>query len=261
MSRRKLKKNSTNGEKVVLVDGSWTPLVDDNGHSRSHSLESSNGQTLTPVGQTLTPVIDQCDVCPAKCCYQKVTLSLPDAIEFCQTLGIPFLSALRFSPDPDGQSSSFLLDHDSRLNPECQPDEWPGKADITLPRLDNDGCYFLVDIGGYKRCGVYAARPSTCRTYPMSYETRDETTVVASKARVSCPAPLAVDATMEEEFKDAVISARRKWLIHQQVIEEWEAFEPEDGRTAENFLLFAIPRAAQLSGLPFHKVIFPRQLS
>ena len=270
MSRRKRKDNSTNGEKVVFVDGPWTPLVDDRGHPRRstdvYSVGSGNGQPLKPVK-------DQCDTCPAKCCHNRVVLSIPDAIEFCQTLGIPLLSALRFSPAPSESLKSFLLNHDSRLNPECKSSEWSGKADIILPMQNNKACGYLIDIRGYKRCGVYAARPSICRTYPMTFGFLDEISGEISpeisgenpglvvKSRVSCPAPFPVDAAMEKEFKKAALSSREKWLVHSQVVAEWEAFESEDGRTAENFLLFSIPRAAQLLGLPFHKVIFPRQLS
>ena len=253
MSKRNRKKKSINGEKIVLVESPMTPLVDDNGYPRSRSLESNNNRQL------LQSAINPCEVCPAKCCNHLVVLSLPDAIEFCQTLGIPFLSGLRFSPSQNGATkTAFLMDHDSRLNPECQPDEWPGTANITLPRHNNGSCKMLVDIGGYKRCGVYSVRPSACRTYPMTYEVLG---VRTGSVQISCPTPFPIDATTEKELKDVALSAEKKWHVHMQVIKEWEAFEPDDGRTVENFLLFSIPRAAQLSGLPFYKVIFPGKLS
>jgi Fe-S-cluster containining protein len=247
MNKRKRGNHGSDVGKISFIESSMTPLVNDRGDP--YSMESNDEQPLEPM-------IDQCEVCPAKCCAGIVILSLPDAIEFCQTLGVPFLSGLRFNFWQDVVTeTAFPLDHDERISPESQPGQWTGKADITLPRNDDGICKFLVDMNGYKRCGVYAARPSGCRTYPLAFKRSGKRT---GPQQIACSAPFGVTRKMENEYRIAAASSHKNWCVHSQVIKQWEAFEPEDGRTVENFLLYTIPLAARLSGLQYDKVLFHR---
>ena len=194
------------------------------------------------------PVLDACELCPARCCRLTVKVSLPDAVTFCNTLGLPFFSGLTLVPGAGARS--FEVENDLRVNPHIE--EWPGRAEIALRRRDDGACGMLIDIGGYDRCGVYSARPSTCRLYPMAWTSE---VAQGGPGLVMCPVPYGVTPAMEEQFFADAERSIGRWQIHDQVLAEWHADEPEDGRTMETFIKFAIPRTADLIGEGHEKVL------
>lgn len=198
------------------------------------------------------PVVDACEICPARCCRLTVKVNLPDAIEFCETLGLPFFAAFRFVAG--GGERAFEVEFDGRVVADKKEDEWPGNAEIALRRKDDGSCSMLMNHNGYERCGVYSVRPSTCQLYPLTW-----TSDVArgGPALVMCPVPYGVTPAQEEAFFAAAECSIERWQVHDRVLDEWKAFEPEGGRTAEAFVMFAVPRAAELMDFGTAKVLKP----
>ena len=76
-------------------------------------------------------------------------------------------------------------------------DGWHGRAEIQLKRSEDGACHALVRLGGYERCGVYAARPSLCRLYPMTW-TSD--VAQGGPEAVLCPIPYGFTEADERNF-------------------------------------------------------------
>lgn len=190
------------------------------------------------------PVKDACQVCPARCCRLNVKVSVPDALHFCETLGLPFFAGLTLVAS--SSERAFRVQHDARLFPDIDPSGWGGAAEIMLRRRDDGGCSFLQTIGGYERCGVYSVRPSTCRLYPITW---DSDVAKGGPAMVMCPVPYAITPEVEDAFyRDAELSIGR-WALHDELLAAWHAEVADEARTVEAWLAFAFPRAAERMGL------------
>lgn len=210
-------------ERVELRPQPFTPTCD------------SEGRPTSKIAPYL-PVRDPCTLCPARCCRLNVKVSLPDALHFCTTLGVPFFAGLTLVPSEDPEHA-FALDPDPRfVGPE---DAWPGTAEIQLRRREDGGCASLVKVGEHERCGVYSARPSFCRTYPASWRAE---TVEGGPATILCPVPYGIDPDAEAELRGQIQRSIRLWRLHDEVVGAWNAAEAP--RTPEAFLRFAIPRVA-----------------
>lgn len=193
--------------------------------------------------QPYLPVLGACSLCPARCCRLNVKVSLPDAIHYTKTLGVPFFAGITFVPGSH-PAHSFEVERDDRLVPEG--DGWSGRAELQLRRQESGACHALVVLGGYERCGVYAARPSLCRLYPMTW-TSD--VAKGGPEAVLCPVPYGYTEEEERTFLEEVERSILGWEIHDDVVAAWHAHTPEGGRTTEAFLEFALPRAAERMGI------------
>jgi Fe-S-cluster containining protein len=200
-----------------------------------------DGKPLSRIAPYL-PVVGACQLCPARCCRLNVKVSLPDAIHYCKTLGVPFFTGMTFVPS-DHKAHSFLIERDPRVVPA--ENGWAGRAEIQLRRQEDGACHALLRTGGYERCGVYDARPSLCRLYPMSW-TSD--VAQGGPEAVLCPIPYGYTDADERKFlRDAEQSIER-WEIHDDVVLAWHQQTPE-ARTLRAFLEFAIPTAAARMGV------------
>ena len=182
-----------------------------------------------------------CRLCPALCCRMSVTVSLPDALQYSRTLGVPLFSGLsiKASEHPD---HSFRMDADSRWGTEGE--SWPGRAELELKRRADGRCHAIVDIDGYQRCGVYTARPSFCRTYPVRW-TSD--VAEGGPPRVRCPVPYGITDDEAETITGEVERSIEWWELHDDIVRTWN--ESDGPFTIEAFLAFAVPAAARLSGI------------
>lgn len=216
---------------VTILKNAMTPFANDDGTPR--------GKIPLPY----LPVLDACNLCPSRCCRLNVKISLPDAIEYCTTLGVPFFAGLTLAPSAH-EAHAFRVERDARVNPDHEG--WLGTAEIQLRRRADGSCHALVELNGYERCGVYAARPSLCRLYPFSW-----TSDVArgSPGMILCPVPYGITEAAERQFLRDVERSIEGWELHDDVVAEWNARElAPEARTVEAFLLFAIPRTAELLG-------------
>lgn len=215
-------------EKVEILRHAMTPRTD------------PEGRPLTKILPYL-PKKDPCLLCPAKCCKLVVKVSVPDALHYCRTLGVPFFAGLILAPSADPKRG-FLLERDPRLiRPE---DGWPGRVEIQLRRQENGYCHGLIDVGGYERCGVYGARPSFCRTYPVSWTAE---TVEGGPPAILCPVPYAVTPEAEAKFLADIQAQIDSWALHDRLVAEWNQAEIPS-RTVEVLLDFVLPKAAAILG-------------
>ena len=138
-------------------------------------------------------------------------------------LGLPFFAGLRLVASDSERA--FRVDYDSRLFPEFDEANYGGKAEIALIQREDGGCSHLVGIGGYERCGVYAARPSTCRLYPVVWESD---VAQGGPPVISCPVAYGMTPAMEDDFYRDAKESIENWQLHDELLREWEAESERD---------------------------------
>lgn len=221
---------------VAITRSAMTPLVNDDGSPR--------GNFPLPC----LPVMGACEVCPARCCRLRVSVSLLDAVLYGHALGVPVLAGIIVGAS-DHRSHAFSLAPDPRIEPG--ENGFAGRAELFLRRRGDGACHGLIDVGGHERCGVYTARPSVCRLYPFSW-----TSDVArgGPGSVRCPVPYGVTEDEERRALREIEVSIERWEAHDDLVLEWEARDVE-ARTIEAFLTFALPRAAERAGVPPARVL------
>ncbi len=187
-----------------------------------------------------TPVDRACELCPARCCHLTVHVSLPEVLRFCSVLEVPFHAAFWFVPGEGPRS--FELDAKNDRRAGRYREEWPGRGSIALRRLESGACQYLVDVGGFLRCGAYELRPATCKLYPLSWETE---TARGGPPVVLCPIPYMVTPERERRFKRDVAKALEDWAIHEEILALWHARDSEASRRPDDFLRFVLPLAGE----------------
>ena len=222
---------------LKIVRNAMVPLVDEQGNSRSFGPYKG--------------VVGACNLCPARCCRYTVKVSIPDALRFCTVLGVPFFAGLRLVASDS--SRAFTVKYDSRVFPDINEADFCGKAEIALNRREDGGCSHLVEIGGYERCGVYSARPSTCRLYPVVWESE---VAQGGPPVISCPVAYGITPDMESSFYRDAAESIENWQLHDDLLEEWEASSENDfPRDALTFLNFVLSRAAERRGIELEGVL------
>jgi len=214
-----------------ILRNAMVPLVDENGKPKHFG--------------PYKPVQDACNICPARCCRFTVKVSIIDAVEFCVSLGVPFFAGLQLvMSDKDRR---FRVDYDPQVFGKIDESAWLGTAEIALRRRDDGGCAHLVDIGGFERCGVYSARPSTCRLYPIVWESEE---AHGGPALISCPVAYAVTPEMEESFYHDAAQSIDRWKLHDELLAQWHGRTETDAPWGVlDFLEFSVPEAAKYLGV------------
>jgi Fe-S-cluster containining protein len=224
---------------IKIMRNAMAPLANDDGTPRNRGPAP------------YLPVLQACDICPGRCCRLNVKVSLPDAIHYCTTLGLPFFAGMMLVPSPHA-AHAFKVERDPRVNPETEG--WLGTCEIQLRRKEDGSCHALTNIGGYERCGVYAARPSLCRLYPFIW-TSD--VAKGNPGMILCPVPYAVTEAEERKALKDIERSIENWELHDAIVAEWHAQEPPQGRTVEAFLCFAVPRTASILGIAYGEMLAP----
>ena len=222
---------------LKIIRNAMVPLLDE--HGKPRGFGPYNG------------VVGACNICPARCCRYTVKVSIPDALRFCKVLGVPFFAGLNLVASDSVRA--FTVSYDSRLFPDVSEDDFCGKAEIALNRREDGGCSHLVEIGGYERCGVYSARPSTCRLYPVVWESE---VARGGPPIISCPVAYGMTPKMEADFYRDASESIENWQLHDELVERWEmSSEDEFPRDAMTFLNFVLSRAAERSGIELAGVL------
>lgn len=211
---------------IRLQPNPYTVRIDDDGNPRT---------PIAPYGA----VAGACRLCPAKCCRSKVNVSLPDALRLSSTLGVPLFSLLTVVPSES--EHAFRLDADARW---ATAEPWAGRAELALKRLDDGRCRGLIEFDGYFRCGIYAARPSFCRTYPVRWSSN---VAHGGPAVLHCPIPYGID---DAEAETLVMEIERQiddWNTHDEIVAAWNA--SAGPFTIEAFVEVAVTRAREATGL------------
>jgi Fe-S-cluster containining protein len=222
---------------IKLMRSAMTPLVADDGSLRVKG----------PLPNL--PVLNACSLCPGRCCRLSIKLSLRDAVHYCHTLSVPFFAGLTLVPSAH-ESHAFAIERDPRINPTA--DGWLGTVEIQLRRKEDGSCHSLLSIAGYDRCGVYAARPTACRLYPISWSSD---VADGNPGMVLCPVPYGVTEGEEKQFLRDAETWIDGWTEHDAIVAEWHRTTSGVERTVEKFLEFAIPRAAAAHNLPTANIL------
>ncbi|MCC7381269.1 MAG: YkgJ family cysteine cluster protein [Deltaproteobacteria bacterium] len=229
MAPRSKKARAPKAAPISILKTALTPLTDAQGQPRHFA--------------PYRPHLQPCDLCPGRCCRLQVEISLPDAIDLCATLGVPFLAVLTIAPSVEGVRG-MILERDPRwVDAE---DGWPGRGEIALRRRRDGSCAFLDDHQGYFRCGAYAVRPAACRLYPLSWEQGADR---GGPSAILCAVPYAVTPEKEKQFVRDLLRARERWALHEEIVTEWNAMKHEAPPTLDAFLAFAVPRTRERLGV------------
>ena len=188
-----------------------------------------------------------CHTCPSRCCSYRVDVSLPDALRMSRLLGVPVFTGLTIEAN-EHPSHAFRMDAD----PRWPADAWPGTAQLALRRVEAGHCHALVDLDGHKRCGIYSARPSLCRTYPIAW-TSDVSE--GGPPTVHCPLPYGVSDEHAAELERDIATQIDEWELHDDIVAQWN--RGTGPFTIEAFLRFAVPLAATELGMSAPEAFVP----
>ena len=223
---------------IELTRTAMVPQVDEEGRPRH----------FAPFGAHRDP----CSVCTSRCCRWTVRASVADVVLFCVALSVPYWAGFRLIRAYDPKA--FRLDDPPRY--WTGDDARPGdlRAEFVLLRNADGACAHLMDLGGHFRCGVYDARPSACRLYPVSWTSK---TRKGAPPMVLCPAPFAVGPQRASDFRRDIARSIRGWEIHEAIHTEWEQADLGlDGRRTEDRLAgFVLSRAADRLGVSVDGVL------
>lgn len=215
---------------LQLINTAYTPLLDEAGRPISRI-------------QPFQPAVEACRLCPARCCRMRVVVSLWDAVRYASRLQIPLLAGLTVGASTH-EKRGFRVARDERF--AALNEYWAGPAELRLRSSEDGGCLGLVRLNGYERCGVYDARPSACRTYPLSW-TND--TRQGGVELILCPVPYGVTVEEGVQIRRDVQEGLDGWALHESVVEAWHAHAGDALESIEAFLDFAVPRVAGSMGI------------
>ncbi|MBK8014275.1 MAG: YkgJ family cysteine cluster protein [Deltaproteobacteria bacterium] len=213
-----------------LINTAYTPLLDEAG---------------VPVSriQPFRPVVQPCRLCPARCCRMRVVVSLWDAVRYASRLNIPLLAGITVGSSTH-QTRGFRVARDARF---AELNEyWSGPAELRLRSSEAGVCLGVVRLNGYERCGVYDARPSACRTYPLSWMTD---TRQGGVELIRCPLPYGVTVSEGSQILQDIREGLDGWALHETIVEAWHGHAGDTLPSIEAFLEFAVPRVAGPMGI------------
>ena len=194
--------------KIVYEASTTTPRLDATGK---------------PIGGSLyPPSSNPCPNCQAVCCTSRIETSIPDMIDFCEGLGMPFHTAFELAEDG---LKPFELDVGLRI--------------FVLKRSADTYCQFLGRYGDEFRCGVYGLRPATCRLYPFTFNDGDQR--IGPKL-IRCPVPFGLSPDRELEMTATAKKALEDWALHDEIIKKWKRKRKRD---LESFLKFCVLSLAE----------------
>lgn len=181
-----------------------------------------------------------CDGCISGCCRGlNLVIDAFDAWRLGRDTGraLPEFADLRWTDDPD---------EDYRVVLDGRPaEEAPRRYRLLLRReVDPEGvferrCVFLVTEGGQGRCGVYASRPSMCRTYPTWLTTEG----LRSEAGDFCPPGSWALETVDAPALELVIRfKRRQRLVSWRLMDRWTemVLRNRERRSQQEFLAYVV---------------------
>lgn len=125
----------------------------------------------------LNSTASACATCPGRCCYEYlVTVTGFDLWNIASRLALAPGEFLAWFPTDAAVPGAFILDQGGQ------------HFDIALDKVRDERrhrpCIFLVELpGGVARCGIHAARPHVCQTYPAHLDRE----VVALRDDAMCP--------------------------------------------------------------------------
>ncbi|HEX6835341.1 MAG TPA: YkgJ family cysteine cluster protein [Polyangia bacterium] len=103
-----------------------------------------------------------CEGCHGRCCVEhRVLIDGFDLLRLWRAVGGAWRDLVDLECRMNPLSFGFRLD--------AGPEHWS----LYLRRHDDGACRFLVGPADARRCGVHAARPGACRSYPVALDDGD----------------------------------------------------------------------------------------
>ena len=232
--------SSDNPNQIRLLRHAMVPLATEDGARRQFG--------------PYEPIINACEVCPARCCHWTVRCSIADVVRYLGTLALPYRSGFTFIRGDSDESWPVDVAPDDSAD-AIDPTQ---AVDFVLHRRDDGSCANLVDHGGHLRCSVYAARPTTCRLYPVSWESKERQ---GGGQVIFCPVPYGVTPSRETQLRADIEWSLEGWKLHREILEEYRAASFDEPRTADHVARFAIPRAAERLGYDPAPMLVTRPLA
>jgi len=168
-----------------------------------------------------------CDTCNGKCCTKFVIfVTARDAARI--------VNALHLEP------TYFLNYYPAEIDSKFPVFKIKGKKYILGLDSKNGSikdCRFLIDIGGYRRCGIYKYRPLNCRTYPFTFKDRKLDFV----EEFVCPKQWWPEGKEREEYVDNINKFNKELKEYEKVVGVWNRNFGEKGSFTE-FLNFILKR-------------------
>jgi len=189
--------------KVIYERSTMTPELGEDGTVLSGSL--------------YPPSSNPCSNCQAVCCTSRIETSIPDMVDFCFGLGVPFHTAFELA---ENGLKPFELEEGPRI--------------FVLQRSDDGYCRFLGRYGDELRCGVYGLRPATCQLYPFTFRTEDQR--IGPKL-IRCPVPFGIKPDLKKEMTRAATKALTDWALHDALVKRWKR---KKKRSLDRFLRFCV---------------------
>lgn len=171
-----------------------------------------------------------CDTCHGKCCKRFVVfITAHDATRIAKNLNIDPLYFLNYYPEEfTSKYPCFTI---------------KGKSYV-LGIDSKDGsmkdCKFLLNIGGYNRCGIHCFRPMSCRTYPFTLEDGK----LGSVEEFLCPKQWWPKAEKREEYINNIKQFKKELEEYRSMVETWNSSFNGKGSFME-FLDFTLNRAEE----------------
>lgn len=179
-----------------------------------------------------SPEASPCDGCDARCCWSyTVFVTGADVFRIAEATGLEPTEFLAYLPQPERTDAGFLL---GRGGPTHE---------LLLKTASDDPrkpCLFLrVDEAtGAGRCGIYPARPGSCRRFPAI---RRDGGGVGVRPGLVCPDGAWEGYPLDRlSWRVALLRERREAELYAIVVAEWntrvEAANGHAPRTVEQFL-------------------------
>jgi Fe-S-cluster containining protein len=203
--------------KIVYEPSTTTPRLDEKGNPITASL--------------YPPSANPCPNCQAVCCTSRIETSIPDMIDFCLGLDLPFHTAFELA---ENGLKPFELDIGPRI--------------FVLKRSADNYCRFLGRYDDEFRCGVYGLRPATCRLYPFTFN--DGSQRIGPKM-IRCPVPFGLSPEREIEMTATAKKALKDWALHDEIVKKWKRKRKRD---LETFLRFCVESLAAARSQPKPKL-------
>lgn len=184
-----------------------------------------------------------CATCEGRCCRQYVVpVTCLDVHDLSRALALAPEQFAALVSDPETETDGIKLQAGG-----------PGLS-LVLHRHqhadDRQSCVFLVELpDGTGRCGVYAHRPSVCRTYPTAFHHGS----VAIRPDVMCPKGSWNLAAMDlPSWRLGLLAFEMNHALHRIVVARWnELVDAGHSKhpTAAGFFRFAMGACDELHDL------------
>ena len=165
-----------------------------------------------------------CDGCHGRCCVEhRVPIDGFDLVRLWRAVGGAWRDLVALERRRHPLSFGFRLD--------AGPEHWS----LSLRRRDDGACAFLVGHAGAWRCGVHAARPGACRSYPGAL---DDDGAPFVRAHAICPPERALAWAARLERDAAIYDDLAERELWGRALARWDLAVRVAPRSTDDFVVW-----------------------